>query len=69
MPSNGPVTWHDFNALSQRVTRLEEKHAAEAASAAGRKDRTWAIVTLILGGLVCPVVVTTVLTIIHLATH
>jgi hypothetical protein len=64
--NNGPVTWAALGALQERVARLEEKHDLDTEHSRARSNRTWLIVLGILTGLVCPVIVTTILAWLHL---
>jgi len=63
---NGPVTWAVVGSLGERIARLEEHVAAITEHAGVRRNRTWLIALGILTGLVCPVMVTTFLTWLHL---
>jgi len=64
--TNGPVGWATFSALSERVSRLEEKHDLDQAHAQQRSNRAWVVILGILTGIVCPVIVTTILAWLHL---
>jgi len=65
--ANGPVTWAAVGALGERVARLEEHISDIKASTGARRNRTWLIVMGIMTGLVCPVIVTSIITLLHLA--
>jgi len=64
---NGPVTWDAVGDLRERIARLEEHVSDIKASTGARRNRTWLIVMGVLTGLVCPVVVTSLITLLHLA--
>jgi len=59
----------EHRAMADRIGALEKAGQEGAERERGRRDRAWGVVTLILGGLVCPVVVTAIFTLIHLAAH
>lgn len=63
---NGPVTWAAVGSLAERVARLEEQHASESQRSQARSNRVWLIILAVLTGVVLPVIVTTVLTVLHL---
>jgi len=65
--NSGPVTWAVFSALSERVARLETVGATAAAGASARRNRVWVVVIALMTGVVCPVIVTTIVTLLHLA--
>ena len=56
----------DRAALASRVAALEEAAAAEHTEQAGRRNRRWAIAIAAATGIVCPLIVTTILAWIHL---
>lgn len=64
--ANGPVTWAVVSAIGERVARLEEHVAALTESSGARRNRNWLIVLGILTGLVCPVIVTSIIAWLHL---
>jgi hypothetical protein len=71
--NNGPVTWAALGSLSERVARLEEWHAqdqqrdrAREEHSRARGNRAWVIILGITTGIVCPVVVTSILAWLHL---
>ena len=66
---NGPVTWEAVGDLRERIARLEEHVAGFTAGQGARRNRTWLIVMGIMTGLVCPVIVTSIITLLHLANH
>jgi hypothetical protein len=53
-------------ALSERVARLEERHQADTEHSQRRSNRAWLVILGVLTGIVCPVIVTTVLAWLHL---
>jgi hypothetical protein len=63
---NGPVTWAAVGSLAERVTRLEERLAATGRQREKRGNRAWLIVTALLTGLIFPVAVTILITVVHL---
>jgi hypothetical protein len=69
MVANGPVTWLALGAVSERVARLEEQHASDTAHSRDRSNRAWLILLGVLTGVVCPVIVTTVIAWLHLRGH
>ena len=67
MATNGPVTWAAVGALGERIARLEEHVRGLTEGQGARRNRTWLVVMGIMTGLVCPVVVTSIITLLHLA--
>lgn len=77
-PDNGAyVTWGRYDeahrALVDRLDRLEAAMAHDSerrdAAALSRRNRVWLLVLGILTGVISPLVVSSVITIAHLATH
>lgn len=70
MTNGGYVTWPQMDeilrGLGERMARLEEKHAADAASSGARRNRAWGIGLLVISGLVLPLLTTAVITFLHL---
>jgi heme/copper-type cytochrome/quinol oxidase subunit 2 len=64
--ANGPVTWAALGSLAERVARLEALSVQAAEHTRERSNRTWVVVLGILTGIVCPVIVTTVIAWLHL---
>jgi hypothetical protein len=64
--TNGPVTWRAVGELTERVARLEEWRTAAVAGRAARGNRTWVIVMAVITGVVAPLILTSVLTWLHL---
>ena len=64
--ANGPATWEALSAVAERVTRLEERLAAVTAHSQSRSNRTWFLIMGVATGVVCPVIVTTVIAWLHL---
>jgi len=70
------VSWGRYDAEHQailgRLDELEGRWAQQAAdareAATVRRGRTWMILIAVLSGLVCPVAVTAIITILHLST-
>jgi len=56
----------EFRALEERVDQLEHASKERQASQQGRRDRAWVIVLAVTTGIVCPLIVTAVITLIHL---
>jgi hypothetical protein len=52
--------------MGERITRLEEKHASEIADVGRKENRRWMMITVILTGAVCPVIVALFFTWAHL---
>jgi hypothetical protein len=75
MPVNGPgaVPWAAFDTairdITDRVARVEAQLTAATGAATARRNRGWLIVMGVMTGLVCPVVVTGILTVFHLASQ
>ena len=70
-PGNGGyVTWGRYDAEHQavlgKITDLAARLDAIGASAKTRRERFWAVLLTVIAGLVCPVVVTSVITLLHL---
>ena len=63
---NGAVPWPAFLALAERVARTEEHLTDLTEGQQKRGNRAWLITVGLLTGLVCPVVVTTIITLLHL---
>lgn len=63
---NGPVTWAAVGSLAERVARVEQQLASLAAGREKRGNRIWVITTVVLAGVVCPLILVTVRTILHL---
>jgi hypothetical protein len=55
-------------ALAARISTLEQAGKAGEASEQGRRDRLWIIVIGMMTGIVCPLIVTTIITWLHLKT-
>jgi hypothetical protein len=56
----------EHRALSDRIAVLEHQSQAEEAEHTGRRDRRWAIVLTAAAGIICPLIVTTIIALIHL---
>jgi hypothetical protein len=60
------VTWAAVGSLAERVTRVEERFAASTQQREKRGNRAWLIIAALLTGLIFPVAVTILITVIHL---
>jgi hypothetical protein len=54
------------SALSNRISLLEHQDTTDEASERTRTDRIWVILIGIVTGVACPIVVSTVITLLHL---
>jgi hypothetical protein len=65
-----PVTWGRFSAtisaIEARIAVNEHALSALGQEGESRRNRAWVIVLAIMTGLICPVVVTAVVTWVHL---
>jgi hypothetical protein len=55
-----------YQSLRDKIAELEEAGRAEKAGERTRRERGWLIVVGLLTGIVCPLIVTSVITILHL---
>lgn len=55
--------------MKARITALEQARIAESQGGQERKGRIWVIVVGLMTGIVCPLIVTSVLTVAHLRGH
>jgi hypothetical protein len=64
--NNGPVTWRVVGDISERVARIEEHVTTLTASSAKRGNRTLLLVTAFVAPVVSTLLVTALLTWLHL---
>ena len=60
----GAETAHE--SMTARITALEQAGKSEETSERGRRDRVWLIVLGIMTGVICPLIVTTLVAWFHL---
>jgi hypothetical protein len=53
-------------ALASRVATLEQRDEAVRTASTSRRNRLWLITLAVMTGLVCPLIVTTIITLAHL---
>jgi hypothetical protein len=56
----------EHRAIEDRLAVLEQAGKSEQATESGRRDRLWLIVIGLMTGIVCPLIVTSVITWLHL---
>jgi hypothetical protein len=54
------------SALSNRISLLEHQDTSDEASHRAKADRLWVIIIGVVTGIACPVVVSTIVTLLHL---